>query len=73
MKFTIETNDELEAQLLTKAKDYHFAIWDFVQYLRKQIKYDEESSSEIIKEREQIQKDFFDLLEEYKIDINLLP
>jgi len=73
MKYKVETDDELEAKLLVKAKDYHFLIWDFVQELRSDIKYDENASKETMGERVRLQKKFLNLLKEYNIDINLLP
>ena len=73
MKYKIETEDELEAEVLIKAKDYYFALWDISQAIIRSIKYDEDSSQQVSKERERMQKEFLDILEEHKIDINLLP
>ena len=73
MKYAVETEDKLEAEVLIKAKDYYFALWDISQAIRRSIKYDEDCSKEVIEERERMQKEFLDILEEHKIDINLLP
>ena len=74
MKITIETEDMVEGQLLLQAYDYHFSILAVARMFRTYTKYSSDNiSEEVLNDREKLKDDFYKILEEHNINLELLP
>jgi hypothetical protein len=74
MKVTLEidTNDEFEEQRLDrmlKANNMAMLIWDFDQWLRSRVKYNEDESAEVF---DACREQFRDMMNEHQIDFDTL-
>jgi len=68
MKFTIETDDEYDAKALFQAKAAALTLWEIAQMLRRHEKYGD-GSEETIK----IRSDFYEIIEENGVTLELYP
>ena len=57
--------DQYELEMCQNGWRYHSALWEFKQYLRNEIKYGEHTDEEY-KILEEIQSNFFDILQDQK-------
>lgn len=65
-------DDERMFKRCTKSQDLASALWDIEQYLRSQIKYNEELSYEGCKAVEEVRKRFYEIVNEYSIDLDTI-
>jgi len=66
LEFNLPEEDE-EFKQAVKAGDMHCAIFEFSQYLRKKLKYEDLSEQET-KTYENVQAEFLGILEEYNVE-----
>jgi len=71
MKVTIETTDNLEARRVIKSLDMALAMWKFARYLREKLKHGN-LSEEIYTIYEDVQKEFFEILDNEDINLDAL-
>jgi len=77
MKATIEfdlhdSEDKREHQRMLKSMDMHLALWDISQALRSKIKYaPDDMSQDMYKAYGEVQEMFYDIMNQYKIDLEL--
>jgi hypothetical protein len=71
MKLTIETTDEFEIRRIIQSFNMALAMWKFAQYLRDKLKHGD-FSDEIYKVYEDVQKEFFEILDNEDINLDSL-
>ncbi len=71
MKVTFETTDKCEIRRILQSLDMALAMWKFAQYLREKLKYGN-LSEEIYTVYEDIQTEFFEILDNEDINLDAL-
>ncbi|HUU89181.1 MAG TPA: hypothetical protein VMX17_15715 [Candidatus Glassbacteria bacterium] len=71
MKVTFETTDDCEVRRIIHSLNMALALWKFAQYLRDRLKHGN-LSNEASKVYEDIQKEFFEILENEDVDLDTL-
>lgn len=73
MKAILEFNlpeDNEEFTMATKASSYSVALWDINQFLRSEIKYNEQLSEDAYDEVVKIREKFHDILNDHNISLD---
>lgn len=68
--FTIETEDFSELKTFQQAPDMQLALYEFSQFLRNELKYNEGLSQEQDEYLEGIKKKFWDIVEDNRVDLD---
>ena len=71
MKVTFETTDKLEVRRIIQSFDMALAMRKFAQYLRQELKHGN-LTEEIYKVYEDIQKEFFEILDNEDVNLDSL-
>ena len=73
LEFDLNDEDDKNAyQRVNKALDMALVLWDFDQYLRSQLKYNENLTSEAYDALEKTRERLNDLMQEHNVDLDEL-
>ena len=69
LEFNLEEPEDyaLFKRTFSKCEEFKFALWDILQKMREELKYNENLTQEEARAYEKVQKDIFDILEGYEI------